>query len=224
MKLDSEQIRKLNLFSYNPYFLKLSQEILCDYIYASLACSFISLTNFELDILLNYSSNRISKRKVGKLIFEEKGNKTNIEFDDFLNLGRLLNEMYKFSDGIFIKNQIYKQKKIYTLYHRYQEVLDFNVFRDLTFLNNVISNKKIIYVYFDDIKVTKLPFKNVNEIIINKDELKSYNSWLEWFDVIKMRIMIQNFDIAFISLGIYSNLLNYFIAQTLHKIAITKGE
>lgn len=223
MKLDSEQIRKLKLFSYNPNFLDSSKEIICDYIYASRECSLIYLTPIELDMLLTYSSKSISKRRVDKIIDMQDEEKIINDFDDFMFFGKLLKDAYKFSDGIMIKNHIYKQKKLYTFYHRYQEVLDLDAIDDMSYLKEELSHKKVLYISFNE-NYKPLPFANVIELKIDHQELNEYKSWLEWLDVIKMRIMIQEFDVAIINLGIYSNILNYFIAQTLHKIAITKGD
>lgn len=223
MKLNSEQIRKLNLFSYNPAFVDISKDILCDFIYASRACSIIYFSPLEIELLLAYSSKNISKKKVEKLINDtEESDRILNDFDSFLFFGKLLKDAYKFSDALFLENHTFRQKKLYTLYHRYQEVLSLDVFKDLSFFKSVLAHKKILYIHFNNINDV-LPFEDVLDMPIDRQEIKEYKSWFEWVDVIKMRIMIQNFDVAFISLGIYSNLLNYFIAQTLHKIAITKG-
>lgn len=225
MKLNSEQIRKLHLFSYNVSFLNISVAILSDYIYSLRACSFIYFSPLEVEILLTYSSKNVSKKKIGKLIDDFSALKIAIsDFDDFIFFAKLIKDAYKFSDGIFLKNNILKQKKLYLMYHRYQEVLDFDVNNNLYLLNNIIEDKMVLDIHFKGEKKENLPFKNVVEMEVDKSEINDYKSWFEWFDVIKIRTMIQTFDIAFISLGIYSNLLNCFIAKTLNKIAITRGE
>ena len=225
MKLSIDQQRKLNSFIYDPLFLNNCKDILLDYIYSSLACSFISLKPLELEILYYYSSNIISKKKANFLILEfVKETDIVFDFDSFLFFSKMIKDAYKFCDGIFIKNNsIYRQKKLYLKYKRFPEILSIEVTKDLSFLKPVLLNKKIINIYFKDRK-PELSLDNVIDFEIEKEEIKKYNSFFEWFDVLKLKIMVQNFDVAFISLGMYSNILNHFISQNLNKIAITKGE
>ncbi len=225
MKLDNEQIRKLNLFSYDPYFYTKSKEIIFDFIYSSRACSIIYLSSMELEILLSYSSNNISKKKISKLIVD-LSNKYNfvLDFDSFLFFSKLIKDAYKFSDGIILnKNHLFKQKKIYLLHRRYQEILSYDLFYNYHDLIPIMENKKAIYIYFKNEKHSILPFENTIYCEIDSNEISKHSSIFEWFDILKMRIMIQEFDVAFVNLGIFSNLLNYFISQTLHKIAISEG-
>lgn len=225
MKLDSEQIRKLNLFSYDPYFHAKSKEIVFDFIYSSRACSIVFLSSIELDILLSYSSNNISKKKISKLIVDISTNYGFVlDFDSFLFFAKMLKDAYKFSDGIILnKAHLFKQKKLYLLHRRYQEVLSYDLITNYYDLSPILQNKKIIYIYFNNRSHSKLQFDNTIYCEIDADEISKHSSIFEWFDILKMRIMIQDFDVAFINLGIFSNLLNYFISQTLNKIAISEG-
>ncbi len=222
MKITKEQARKLNSFSYDPLFMDKSKEILKDFLYSSLACSLIQLSTYEVDVLLTYYANSISKRKATKLIEDSNNENFIMDFDSYLFYAKNLKDVYKFSDGIFLDDKKIKQKKLYLLLHRYQEVLDVDILNDLYFLKSVIGNKKVLYIYYKNEKHDILPFKNLITLEIDKNEAKEYASNQEWFDIIKMRVMILNFDIAFINIGLFSNLLNYFIAQSLNKIAITK--
>ncbi len=200
-----------------------TKEIIEDYLFAGRDCSFIYPTELEEDILLLYSSRSVSKKKALKL-------KTQLPFqladiDSFFFFAKLLKDSYRFADGIFSDgSRPVTQKKLFTRMESKKEILSSLILKDSDFFHRVIGDKKVLYItaFGEDPMFTSFP--NIEVFPVPFETSLPFDTWLEWFDFLKMKVMTIDFDIAFISLDILSDPLNQFIAQTLHKIAFTKGD
>lgn len=225
MNFNGEQQRKLTAFLYDPLFLEKSKAFLCDYVYTSLACSFIKLTNLELDILYAYTAKKISKKKIYNLmlILNSETNFT-FEFDSMFLFAKLIKDAYKYSDGIILnEDHQLKQKKLYLNFKTFPELLEPNTLEHLLFLSPYLENRKVLYISFKRKAKSVLPFKNVLLFELDEEEMKDYVTFFEWFDTMKLRLIILDFDVAIIEVGIYSNIFNNFISQNLYKVALTRG-
>ena len=217
-----EFLEKFDLFNQSSDFLDESKSILEDFIYSNRACYFIMLSDFEEEAILFYSGQNLSRKTLqalSEVVSKEYG--TYFSDDSFLFLSKMLKESYVFSDGIFLNYDEYvslkREKKIYIRLDKGQEILNCNALNNLKDYEYVLLGKKILYVTSDD---NKLEIDNVTYINCDLNEISNFNSWLEWFDVVKMKIMVSDFDVIFVNLGVFTIPICYFVSQNLHKIAI----
>lgn len=208
---------KYDIIENKEVFKEESISILQDYIYSSRACYFIKLSSLEEEILLFYLNNSSVEYDFSSKYFFDK--------DIFVFLSRLIGVAYHYADGLIIDTSnptsVNNNRIIYEKSDSDAELIDVSALDDLSKYNYVLLGKKVIYVTSSK---KDIGIKNVNVIFVNVDDILSSNNWVEEYDLLKMKIMVYDFDVAFINIGILSTHLCYFISQDLHKIAIYKGD
>ena len=217
------ELKRASILTLGEEDLSWSKDVLSDFFFAGRECSFIFPTELEEDILLLYTSSSISTKKVQKLIsrlpFPLK------DIDEFFFLAKRLKDAYKKADVLICDaKRSTKQKKILYRLDPSKEVVFARVFSDFTFLNEVIDEKRILHITNEKHSHDLEALFNLELFLVPFTSALEYQTWFEWFDLLKMKIMTLDFDIAFVSLGILSDPLCEFISSTLHKIAISKGE
>ena len=215
-------VEKFDLFNENNAFLEESKSILEDYIYSNRACYFIMLSPIEEDALLFYTGATLSRKELSDLaeritqIYD-----TYFDEDSMLFLSKMIKESYSFADGLFLNYEDYvslkKQKKIYIRMDKGQELVNIEASKNLYDFDYVLLGRKILFVTCED---NNIEYKNVDRIYVDIKEIKNYNSWLEFFDHIKMMVMVKDFDVALINFGIFTMPLCYFVSQNIHHIAL----
>lgn len=196
-----------------------SVSILEDYIYSNRACYFIDLTSLEEEILLFYSKN--TSLNLDSIDFSQ----SNIfDADIFVFLSKLLQVAYHYADGLIVdiddETSVNNHKTLIEITKSDAKLIDRSALNDLKRFEYVLLGKKILWITSNE---DKLNLNNVSTINVDLENILSSKNWVEEFDALKMKVMIQEFDVAFVNVGILSTPLCYFISQNLHKIAIVKG-
>ncbi len=220
--MNANDLKKQAIFTLGDDQLEISKEILSDYLFAGRACSFINPTELEEDIILLYTSKSVSTKKATKLIAQLPFPLEDI--DAFFFFAKRLKDAYRYADGIFTDaSRPVKQKKLFNRLDNSKEVLFNTVLQDLDFLNGAMNYRKVLYITLES---TKNDFNGLNNLEILEVPFATsleYETWFEWFDLLKMKVMTLDFDVAFVSLGIVSDALCQFISASLHKMAFSKG-
>lgn len=216
------ELKRLSIITDGEDDLSWSKDVLSDFFFAGRECSFVFPTKVEEEIILLYTSKSIDTKKAIKLM--EKLSFALKDLDEFFFLAKKLKNAYRLSD-VLICNTKRKdiQKKIFLRLDTSKEVVYCDVFKDFAFLNEIINGRKVLYVTREENSHDLDNINNLDIFLVPFSSALEYQTWFEWFDLLKMKIMTMDFDIAFVSLGILSDPLCQFISTTLHKLAISKG-
>lgn len=210
---------KYDIISNKDAFYKESVSILEDYIYSNRACYFIDLTSLEEEILLFYIKNHSLNSS------DIEGTSINIfDADIFSFVSKRIKAAYHYADGLIVDTSdeasVNNHKMIYEINNCEAELIDKDVLKDLDKFKYVLLGKKVLWITSTN---EKLSLDNVSTIKVDLENVLTSENWVEEYDSIKMKVMVHDFDVAFVNIGILSSPLCYFISQNLHKIAIAKG-
>lgn len=212
---------KFDLMTSSSNFLDESIEILKDYIYSNRACYFISLSPLDEEVLLFYLNSKQFDRKRELSIIPPE-----LFEDVFSFVSKRILVAYHNADGVFVdvdnKASLTHHKDIYEKTKKDSEVVSIHALDDLSNYDYVLLGRKILWISSLDDVPSEL--NNVKHIKVDVNAIISSKNWIEEYDKIKMEVMISDFDVAFVRIGVLSTPLCHFISQTLSKIAIGKGD
>lgn len=213
---------KYDLINNSDGFLEESIEILNDYIYSNRACYFIELSSLDEELLLFHIKNRkIDIEKEINYINSFKIDENMISF-----ISRRILVAYHYADGIIIdpanEKSIMNHKEIYEQTKKESELISVRALDDLSKYEYVLLGRKVLWISTKDDVPSEL--ENVELLKVDVNAVLSSENWLEEYDFLKLKVMVCNFDVAFVKIGLLSTPLCNFISQILHKIAISKGE
>lgn len=212
---------QFDLTTSSPNFLDESIEILKDYIYSNRACYFITLSPLDEEVLLFYTnSKQFDKSRELSIIPPEL-------FEDvFSFVSKRILVAYHNADGVFVdaenEQSLNHHREIYEKTKKESEIVSIHALDDLSNYEYVLLGRKVLWLSSNDDVPSTL--NNVQHIKVDVKSIISSKNWIEEYDKIKMSVMISDFDVAFVKLGVLSTPLCHFISQTLSKIAIGKGD
>ncbi len=224
--INSDLKRKIKMLDCDNKAFKDSKDILKDYVFSMRACSFLELNDIERKILLLYTSDNFSKKEViGFLNHIPFINSNSSDIDELFFYAKLLKDSYINCDGLMVSKRNQQQiKKLYKYFNNKPEILMSSIMQNFSFLRNILIGKKVLIISDGKEYIKGINKKSFSYISVNYEDVNQFSSWVEWIDYLKMRIMTQDFDIAFVHVPFLSNIICNFINVTLMKVAIVKGD